>query len=218
MGIKKKAIILLSGGIDSTVCLWWAKSKGFRTNIITFNYFERNPLELEATIRLHRISGSDEFKMIEVNFLKEMIDIPKFNNNSFRENLPSAYIPGRNTIFYAISIWWGEIINADYIIGGHNKIDFDHYPDSKPEYIEAMNEVIRRGTYISKSKKLEIISPLARLSKIEIVKLAIDLKVPIELTWSCNGKGKKACGLCEACLIRKRVFNNLEIEDPIEYE
>jgi 7-cyano-7-deazaguanine synthase len=218
MRIRKKAIILLSGGIDSSVCLWWAKAKGFTSNIVTFNYFDRNPRELEATKELYKISGSEELKIIEVNFLREMIDMPKSNKRFSREDVPAAYIPGRNTVFYAISIWWGEILNADYIIGGHNKIDFNHYLDSRPEYIEAMNEVIRIGTYVGKSKKLEIITPLSNLSKAEIVKQAIDLNVPLELTWSCHGKGKKACGICEACLIRKKVFSNLEIKDLIEYE
>lgn len=212
-----RAVVLLSGGIDSSVCLWWAKQKGWAPFTLTFNYHQRNPREIKAAERLTQESGVKEHKVIEVPFLKEIMDNPIMGVKRYEEEgIPSSYIPARNTVFYAIAAWWAETVNADWIIGGHNRLDFAHYPDSRPNYIEAMNLVLKLGTYIGQRKTLEILTPLADLSKVEIVKMALDLGVPLHLTWSCHGKGERACGLCEACRARKDVFRQLGIEDPIE--
>lgn len=213
-----RAVVLLSGGIDSAVCLWWTMQKGWDPFALTFNYYQRNPREIRATERLVQESRAKEYKAIEVPFLKEVMDDPIIGIERYEEEIPSSYVPARNTVFYAISTWWAETVNADWIIGGHNRLDFTHYPDSRPNYIEAMNRVLKLGTYIGQRKDLKIITPLADLSKVEILKMTLDLGVPLHLTWSCHGKGEKACGLCEACRVRKDIFRQLGIEDPIEYD
>ncbi len=216
--MREKAVVLLSGGIDSAVCLWWAIKRGWEPFALTFNYHRRNPREVESTERLVQESGAEEGKVIEVPFLKEVMDSPISGVEDYKDRIPSSYIPARNTVLYGVATWWAESVNADWIVGGHNRLDFAHYPDSRPQYIEAMNRVIKLGTYIGQRKDLKIVTPLSDLSKVEVLRMAIDLEVPLHLTWSCHGRGEKACGHCEACGVRKDTFHMLGMEDPVEYE
>ncbi len=213
-----RAIVLLSGGLDSAVCLWWTMKKGWEPLTLTFNYHQRNSRELKATERLTQESDAKEYKVIEVPFLMEVMDNPLNGVEHYEDEIPSSYIPARNTVFYAIAASWAETVGAAWIVGGHNKIDFTHYPDSQPNYIEAMNRSLKLGTFIGQRRGLNIVTPLAGLSKVEILKMALTLEVPLHLTWSCHGKGEKACGLCEACRVRKDVFRQVGIDDPIEYD
>ncbi len=145
------------------------------------------------------------------------MDNPLAGLEQHGEDVPDSYVPARNIIFYGVAAGWAETLDADWIIGGHNQIDHQHYPDSRPEFIEAMNRAIKLGTFIGGRKALEIITPLAGLSKVEVVKMALELGVPLHLTWSCHGNNDKACGHCYACRARGEAFNKLSIEDPADY-
>lgn len=154
-----------------------------------------------------------EYRIIGLPFLKEAVDDPLAGLERHEENMPDNYVPARNMVFYGVAAGWAETLNADWIIGGHNRLDHQHYPDSRPEFIEAMNRAVKLGTFIGGRKPLNIITPLAGLSKVEVVKMALELGVPLHLTWSCHGDGEKACGHCDSCRVRKEAFNRLGVED-----
>ncbi|MCL4436115.1 MAG: 7-cyano-7-deazaguanine synthase QueC [Thaumarchaeota archaeon] len=217
MGISEKAVVLISGGIDSAVCLWWARKLGLDIFALTFNYHHRNPLEIRAAERLAEAAPVKEYRVIGLPFLKEVIDCPPAGLGRYDRNVPDSYVPARNIVFYGAAAGWAEALDASWIIGGHNRLDQQQYPDSRPEFIEAMNRAVKLGTFIGGRKPLSIITPLAVLSKVEVVKMALELSVPLHLTWSCHGNGEKACGHCDACRLRREAFNRLGIEDPAEY-
>ncbi|MCL5319191.1 MAG: 7-cyano-7-deazaguanine synthase, partial [Thaumarchaeota archaeon] len=181
------------------------------------NYHRRNQQEIRAAEHLAEASLVKEYRVIELPFLKEAVDDSLAGPEWYEENVPDSYVPARNMVFYGVAAWWAETLNADWIIGGHNRLDHQDYPDSRPEFIEAMNCAIKLGTLIGGRKPLNIITPLAGLSKVEVVKMALELDVPLHLTWSCHGDGEKACGHCDACRVRKEAFNRLGVEDPAEY-
>lgn len=158
-----------------------------------------------------------EYRTIGLPFLKEAVDSPLAGLEHYEKRVPNSYVPARNIVFYGVAAGWAETLDADWIIGGHNRHDHQHYPDSRPEFIEAMNHVIKLGTLIGDRKPLNVITPLAGFSKIDVVKMALELGVPLHLTWSCHGSGYKACGHCDACRLRREAFNRLGVEDPAEY-
>jgi 7-cyano-7-deazaguanine synthase len=212
--LTEKAIIPLSGGIDSAVCLWWARNRGWETHGITFNYYRRNPREVQAAELLAKAIDAKEYRSIDIPFLREVSDTPDFIRGPIGDNVPPSYVPARNIVFYGIAAWWAEILDADWIVGGHNLSDRPGYPDSRPEFIGTMNRAISLGTFIGQRKPLRIITPLASLSKTEVVRMALDLGVPLHLTWSCNGTDEKPCGRCEACGKRRTAFAQLGVNDP----
>ncbi len=216
-GTSEKAVILLSGGIDSAVCLWWARKRGWEPFTLTFNYHHRNPREIRAAEQLARTALVNEYRAIGLPFLKEAADSPLSGLNQHEQSIPDCYVPARNITFYGVAAGWAEELDADWIIGGHNRTDHQHYPDSRPEFIEVMNRAIKLGTIIGGRKPLKIITPLASLSKVEVVKMALELGVPLHLTWSCHGSGEKACGHCDACRLRREAFDKLGVKDPAEY-
>jgi 7-cyano-7-deazaguanine synthase len=213
----EKAVVLLSGGIDSAACLWWAQKRGWKTFALTFDYHQRNPQEIQATEHLAKAADVKDYRLIGLPFLKEAMDTPDAAFDQSKD-VPDSYMPARNTVFYGVAAGWAETLDADWIVGGHNRRDHTSYPDSRPEFIEAMNRVIALGTFVGQRKPLRIVTPLANLSKMEVVKMSLDLGVPLHLTWSCHGQGEKACGRCEACSLRMEAFRELGVEDPVDYE
>jgi 7-cyano-7-deazaguanine synthase len=212
---KESAIVLLSGGIDSAVCLWLAKEANWHIHALSFNYHNRQRREIEASAKLAQKAEVAEHKVIDLPFLLELEDL-KTTSGLISKDVPSAYIPARNMVFYAIALSYAEYISARYVIGGHNNLDHRSFPDSTPEFFAKLNELVKTGT-LANNDSPEIITPLSNLDKSGVLKEAIRLKVPLELTWSCYDKDDIACGKCPACRIRLQTFRRARMKDPIPY-
>lgn len=218
--VAAKAIVLLSGGIDSAVCLWWAREQGFRLISLTFNYHRRHPREIEAAANLARMARVEEQLVVDLPFLRELQDGALSADNPLQADLDAlsgAYIPARNTVFYGIAASWAERLGARYVVGGHHKEDASLFPDATPQYFALFNELLRRGTVYGQRYPLELVTPLATLAKHEVVLYAHQLGVPLELTWSCYERGEVACGTCAACVERREAFHTLGLPDPMLY-
>ena len=215
------AVILVSGGLDSAVCLWKGKEAGWRLYSISYNFYLRHSKEIEATEKLARAAGVAEHRLVDLPFLREIkdTDLPRSNPLvALSDRIPSAYVPLRNTVFYAIACSWAESLGSRYVVGGHNAIDHSSFPDSTPEYFDLLNRLLKVGSWIGRVQPIEVVTPLSRMNKAEIVKEAVRLGVPLELTWSCYERGERACGRCPACAARLEAFAATNIRDPIQYE
>jgi len=215
----ERAIVLLSGGIDSAVTLWWAKQQGWDIRPLTFDYFGRPRREHDAVLALTAQIGTGPVRRVDLPFLKEVDDLRKegFENRRLL-NSPEGYIPGRNLIFYGLAGHYAELDAVRYIVGGHNGIDPESFPDASPKFFNFFNSMYRLGLWSYDKTPVQILLPLSGKSKVEVVKLGLDLKVPLEITWSCYWDRDLHCGTCASCVERKEAFRALGIEDPIEYE
>src|SRR3972149_7592872 len=196
---REKAVVLLSGGIDSAVCLGLAKEADWDVHSLSFNYHNRQKGEIGASAELAEKAEVVEHKVIDLPFLRELGDLIAKHGLSSR-NIPLAYIPARNMVFYSIAVSYAESIPAKYVIGGHISLDHNSFRDSTPEFFGKLNELIKIGTLAKEAP--EIITPLSSLDKSGVLKEAIRLNVPLELTWSCYDRDDVACGTCAACRIR----------------
>lgn len=207
-----KALVMLSGGLDSATCLYWARQRHrYDVSAITFNYFGRIEKEKQAATM---IAQSAEVKLAEIDipFLKEASDFDvKFNGSDSRL---ASYVPARNMIFYSIAAHFAEYLGVRWIIGGHNSHDVSFFKDASKGYIEKLNALLREGCLLCDGKAYEIALPLADLDRTDVVRLARELGVPIEMTWSCHGEGDRHCGQCYACRQRLEAFVALGIKDP----
>jgi 7-cyano-7-deazaguanine synthase len=223
--MQDNAIIVLSGGLDSATCLGIALKKGYNVFPITFEYGQRHKREVKQASALVNKYGIKNHKIVNVNFLSEIgnsaltdysILVP---TKGVKEDIPETYVPGRNMIFLALASAYAEILGARYIYTGVNAIDYSGYPDCRTEFIKSMNKSVNLATKVGTSKKnIEIITPLINITKAEIIKIGIDLKVPYELTTSCYSGREKACGYCDSCRIRIAGFKSNSQIDPIAYE
>jgi 7-cyano-7-deazaguanine synthase len=220
----KKAVCLLSGGLDSSTVIYHAKNQGYEVHALSFDYGQRHSKEMEAAKKIASSVGTKEHKIIKIDLTQiggsaltdQSIDIPTDRTDEeIASEIPVTYVPMRNTIFLALAAAYAEIIGADTIFTGMNVIDYSGYPDCRPEYIEAMEKAINLG---SKARNFKIKTPIIRMDKREIIQLGTKLGVPYELTWSCYKGGEKACGECESCKFRKKGFEEAGLIDPIEYE
>lgn len=204
----KKAVVLLSGGLDSTTALWWAKSKGYSSAALAVDYGQRHRRELKAARAVARRAGvplhevSLPLPWLKVSSLldakKELPDLPLSKIGS--GGVPSTYVPGRNTIFLSLAMSLAEATGAEALVIGANALDYSGYPDCRPEFLHAFEEVTRT------TRRLKILAPLLRLTKRGIVELAGKLRAPIELTWSCYAGKGKPCGKCDSCKLRAKGF------------
>jgi len=211
----KKAIVLLSGGMDSAVALWWAKDWGLRCYALSFDYGQRHRKELrQAKIiarKAHVPQRIVSFRLpwggSSLTDLKTELPHHKLENIS-RGAIPSTYVPARNTIFLSFALSWADEIKAEAVVIGANAVDYSGYPDCRPFYFKAVRQVARLGTRLGAEgkKKINILAPLLKLSKRGIVKLGFKLGVPFHLTWSCYKGGRKPCGRCDACQLREKGF------------
>ncbi len=206
------AIVLLSGGLDSAVSLYWALKKGYRVQSLGFNYFHRNKKEVEAAKKLARLNKVS-YREVSLNFLREVEDSTQ-RTNDLLEDAERAYIPSRNVIFYGIASYIAEIVDARYIVGGHNRDDVKSFPDSSLDFFDKFNTLTSVGL-MSGARTGRVILPLAKLSKVEVIKLGKRLKVPYELTWSCSRSTRTPCGKCHSCSLRKKAFEEAGLTDPI---
>jgi 7-cyano-7-deazaguanine synthase len=208
-----RTIALLSGGLDSAVALFWALNRGYKVETLTFNYFLRNKKEIEAC---RNIAGYSKVRhrTVKLEFLKEVDDSKKETRNPVLVTAPSVYIPSRNIIFYGIASSYAEILDAKYIIGGHNKNDVASFPDSSQSFFDKFNQTASLGK-ISRGRTGKVILPLSRLNKSGVVRLGIKLEVPFEMTWSCYTSGAKPCGKCHSCILREKAFHKAGVPDPL---
>ncbi|MDI6707764.1 MAG: 7-cyano-7-deazaguanine synthase QueC [Candidatus Thermoplasmatota archaeon] len=222
---NKKAVVLLSGGIDSATTLAIAKSENYDTHAISFDYGQRHKKELESAKKIARhYRAKHKILKLDLNFVSSSLlqkkqKIPERNIKDLGRDIPSTYVPARNLIFLAYASAYAESIGASKIFIGANAIDYSGYPDCRPDFYKALQEVIKVGTKTGvEGKAIDIKYPLINLTKAEIIKKGLSLKVPYHLTWSCYRGKRKACGKCDSCLIRLKGFREAGIKDTIEYE
>ena len=224
----KSAVVLLSGGIDSTTTLAIALAEGYEAYALSFDYGQRHQIETQAArraadsfgVRKHRIAKID-LRVFGGSALTGDIDMPKQRSETeIADGIPVTYVPARNTIFLAYALGWAEVIQAADIFLGVNAIDYSGYPDCRPEFIEAFQTVANVGTKAGvEGGRFQIHTPLIKFSKAEIIRKAVKLGVDLSLTHSCYDPSPDglACGECDSCLLRLKGFREAGIQDPIRY-
>jgi len=214
----KKAVVLLSGGLDSSTVLYIAKRRGFDIHCLIFDYGQRHKRELESAKNIARVALS-RATVLKIalpwkgsSLLDKKLKIPSFNSSK----IPSTYVPARNTIFLSFAISYAEAIGAGDIFIGANVLDYSGYPDCRPAYFKAFNRLARLATKRGiEHKGIRIQTPLIRLKKSEIIRVGTRLGVPYGLTWSCYSGGKKPCGRCDSCVLRAKGFKEARSIDPL---
>ncbi len=206
----QKALVMLSGGLDSATCLYWAKDK-YDVSAITFNYFGRLENEKRATTRLADAAGVKVIE-IDVPFVREAADVG--DGYAGADLKRAAYVPARNMMFYSIAAHHAEYFGARWIVGGHNMRDASFFKDASKEFIEKLNALFRETCLSCDGQAYQIILPLADMDRVRIIELARRLKVPIELTWSCHAEGERHCGKCYSCRQRLEAFSEIGVPDP----
>ncbi|MBU0478337.1 7-cyano-7-deazaguanine synthase QueC [bacterium] len=220
----KKAIVLSSGGIDSTTSMAIAKAENYELYSLTLDYGQRHKIEIKSAKKVASSFYVKEHKIIVVDLTKigdsaltANIDIP---TDSRPMEIPVTYVPARNTIFLSIALAWAEVVGANDIFIGANAVDYSGYPDCRPEYLKAFENLANLGTKAGiKGKQIKIHAPLLRMSKAEIIKKGVELGIDYSITWSCYNPrtGSKACGKCDSCKFRLKGFRETGYEDPIQY-
>ena len=222
-----KAIVLLSGGLDSSTVLYQAKNDGCECYAISFDYQQRHVRELDSAAAIAGALGVVEHQVVRFDLRRwggsaltdDAIDVPRSRQLSeMSECIPVTYVPARNTIFLSFGLAYAEAIAAELVYIGVNAMDYSGYPDCRPDYIQAMQEVFRLGTKQGRSgEQITIVAPLIDLKKTEIIQLGNRLGVPWEQTWSCYSGGDVACGVCDSCRLRLAAFAELKLKDPLPY-
>lgn len=226
-GGQRSAVVLLSGGLDSSVAMAIAIDKGYQVHALTVDYGQRHQRELDGARALARHYGVDH-KVVRVDLsafggsalTDGLIKVPSGTPlEEIGASIPPTYVPARNTVFISMAASWAEALDADAIFIGANAVDYSGYPDCRPEFIEAMEGAIAAGTKCGvEGKPIRIEAPILRSSKSAIIRRGLDLDVPFRLTWSCYRGRKKACGHCDSCQLRLQGFAAAGAVDPLEYE
>ena len=226
---SKKAVVLSSGGVDSTTLMAIAKEEGYEIFSLSFNYGQRHSCELEAAKKVARVLGVQEHRIVDIDLggiggsaLTDEIDVPKARSESeMKKEIPVTYVPARNTIFLSYALAWAEVLGASDIYIGVNAIDYSGYPDCRPEYIKAFENMANLAikAAVEGNMKIHIRTPLIQMSKAEIIRRGVELGVDYHMTHSCYDPSPdgKACGQCDSCLIRKKGFREAGVTDPTEY-
>jgi len=224
----KPAVVLLSGGIDSTTTLAIAIAEGYRPYALSFDYGQRHQIETEAARRIASSLGAKEHRVANIDLrifggsaLTDQINVPKQRSEiDIAHGIPITYVPARNTIFLAYALAWAEVIPASDIFLGVNAIDYSGYPDCRPEFVEAFESLANLATKAGvEGRRFQIHTPLIKLSKADIIRKALELGVDLSLPHSCYDPTPEglACGECDSCLLRLKGFREAEITDPIRY-
>ena len=224
----KRAVVLLSGGIDSTTTLAIARAEGYEVYALSFEYGQRHQIETQAAQRVARSLGAKEHRIAKIDLrvfggsaLTDDVDVPKQRSETeIADGIPITYVPARNTIFLAYALAWAEVISANDIFIGVNAIDYSGYPDCRAEFIEAFESLASLATKAGvENRRFHIHTPLIKFSKAEIIRKAVELGVDLSLTHSCYDPSPKgfACGECDSCLLRLKGFREAKIKDPIRY-
>ena len=222
--MKPLAIVLMSGGMDSTVCASWALQQGFEVCALHVHYGQKTQeREAQAFNEICAVFRIDKILDIDISHLAAIggssltdstIDITKANLES--SEIPTSYVPFRNANLLSIAVSWAEVIGAQTIIIGAVEEDGSGYPDCRRIFFDAFEAMIQLGT--KPGSHIQIQTPLIASDKAEIVTLCMKLEAPLELTWSCYSSSEKACGVCDSCALRLRGFAKAGYEDPIEYD
>jgi 7-cyano-7-deazaguanine synthase len=224
----KPAIVLLSGGIDSATTLAIARDEGYETHALSFDYGQRHQIETEAARRVADSLGAKEHRIARIDLrvfggsaLTANVDVPKGRSEKeIAHGIPVTYVPARNSIFLAYALAWAEVIQATDIFLGVNAVDYSGYPDCRPEFILAFENLANLATKSGvEGGKFQIHTPLIRFSKSEIIRKAMELGIDLSLTHSCYDPSPEglACGECDSCLLRLKGFREAGIKDPICY-
>lgn len=222
-----RAVILASGGLDSTVAAAVARRDGYALHLLTIAYQQRHAVEVERSRQVATALEAHQHVVIDVDLraiggsaLTGDLSVPKQRTESERnQEVPVTYVPGRNLIFLSLAAAYAEALGASILYFGANVIDYAGYPDCRPGFIKAVEAALQEGTKAGmQGKSIEIRTPLLRMTKAEIIRLGLALNVPFHLTHSCYDPiGPIACGQCDSCLIRKRGFAEAGVVDPIQY-
>ena len=229
----QNAVVLLSGGLDSVTCLYWAKANYANVTAVSFNYGQRHNSELNAAKKIaataqvnHRIIDIDLAQLGGSALTDASLVVPDakqtdFSDNQHNDSIPITYVPARNTIFLSYALALAEVTQSNAIVIGVNAVDYSGYPDCRPDYIEAFEKMANLATKAGvMGNHLHIATPLLHLSKAEIIKLGVSLGVDYALTVSCyraDSEGR-ACGHCDSCYLRQQGFVQAEIDDPTIYQ
>ncbi|HLI30840.1 MAG TPA: 7-cyano-7-deazaguanine synthase QueC [Terriglobia bacterium] len=226
---QPRAVILLSGGLDSATALAIALREGFAAHALTFSYGQRHAWEVTAAERIARAMSAAEHRVVEIDLrafggsaLTSDIPVPKGRDiETMAKEIPATYVPARNTIFLSFALGWAEVLGSSDIFIGVNALDYSGYPDCRPEYIEAFERMAALATKagVEGRQKFSIHTPLIRMTKAGIIRTGAELGVDFSLTTSCYDPSPDgaACGECDACLLRRKGFEEAGIVDPARY-
>jgi 7-cyano-7-deazaguanine synthase len=229
MSEKKKAVALLSGGLDSITVLAIAKSEGYAVYALSFRYGQKHLVELESARRVAESSGVEKHLIVDIDLraiggsaLTDEIEVPKERSaKEMSSGIPVTYVPARNTIFLSFALAWAETLGAEDIFIGVNALDYSGYPDCRPEYIEAFERMANLATKagVEGTMRLKIHTPLIAMTKAEIIKKGLELGIDYALTHSCYDPAPDgfACGKCDSCLLRLKGFAEAGARDPVQY-
>ncbi len=227
---SKKAVVLLSGGLDSATVLAIARAAGYELFALSFSYGQRHVWELEAAARVAASMNVREHRTAQIDLrvfggsaLTDAIDVPKGRStDEMGHGIPVTYVPARNTIFLSFALAWAEVLGSSDVFIGVNALDYSGYPDCRPEFIEAFEKMANLATKagVEGRQALKIHTPLIALSKAEIIRKGVELGVDYGLTSSCYDPSPagKPCGACDSCLLRQKGFRENGMEDPLHYQ
>ncbi len=228
--MTKKAIILLSGGLDSTTVLVLAKKQGYRLFTLSFDYGQRHRVELECACRISKVFDAEEHREVKVDLkqfggsaLTDSIDVPTHRSVAdMSHEIPVTYVPARNTLFLSYALAYAEVVGSEDLFLGVNALDYSGYPDCRPEYIEAFEKTANLGTKagVEGRSRFTIHTPLIQMTKAQIIKQGMELGLDYGLTHSCYNPNEEgmACGVCDSCLLRKKGFQEAGFFDPLLYQ
>lgn len=225
----KRAVILSSGGIDSTTVMAIAKAEGYELYGLSFRYGQRHAVELRAAEKVARMCKVREHRVIDLDLgkiggsaLTDNIAVPKGRSeNEITSEIPITYVPARNTIFLSYALAWAEVLDASNIFIGVNAVDYSGYPDCRPEYIEAFEKMANLAlkAAVEGTMQIKIRTPIIHMTKAEIIRKGVELGIDYGMTHSCYDPSAdgRACGFCDSCRLRKRGFREAGIPDPTHY-
>ena len=224
MNNSKKAVVLFSGGLDSTTVLVYAMRQGYDVYPLTFSYGQRHAIEIKQSERTlekyglmqrQTIFSIDLTPFVNCSLINKNLEVPEFAEN----RIPSTYVPSRNIIFLSIASGMAETLGAEKIFIGVNSVDYSGYPDCRPEFVEAFNKTIAVGTKQGVESGIEVVAPILNMSKKEIIELGMSLGVDYSLTHSCYNPTPDglSCGVCDSCRLRLEGFRQAGFKDPLKY-
>lgn len=219
-----KAIVLLSGGLDSTTALYLAKSQGYdEIYAITFQYGQKHDKELKSALAVAKAAGVKEHKVVNLllnqwsgcTLTDPQLEVE--DGNVERQDIPATYVPARNMVFLSVAASWADALNITDIFIGVSEVDYSGYVDCREEFIRAMEDAINLGTVLGAEKKqrIKIHAPFMHMTKADEVRLGAKLGVDFSLTWTCYRGGDTPCGTCDSCLLRAKAFEEAEERDPL---
>lgn len=221
----KKAVVLLSGGLDSTTALYLAKKEGFEIYAISFDYGQKHDKELECAKNISEEAGVADYLVVKMNMntwggsalTDSKIEVPEANIES--KEIPVTYVPARNMIFLSLAASYAEVVGAQDIFIGVSEVDYSGYVDCRQEFLDSMEKAINLGTVCGaeQGKKIRIRAPFINMTKAEEIKLGIELGVDYGKTWSCYKGEEEACGVCDSCKLRLEAFEKVGYSDPLKY-